>query len=173
MGAMTARVKGKWAQGIQPRSFSWVMKDLFAICERPGGYGENHRRVRRMEEIIWLREQGFGKVISIIPSAHNLHNYDELGMPYLHRPFGMVEDPARYMSQLFPEIRSMLASRTKIVLHNEFIDDRIGGLLGGYLRWTGMVSEIPLATTLVERITNRQLETFGRELVTIAGDLPR
>ncbi len=29
------------------------------MCERPGGYGANHRRVRRQEEIIWIREQGF------------------------------------------------------------------------------------------------------------------
>ena len=58
-----------------------------AICERPGGYGDNHRRVRRQEEIIWIRENGFGCVISLIPAPHNLHNYDELGVPYRHRPF--------------------------------------------------------------------------------------
>ena len=52
-------VKGKWAQGIEPRNFRWVMKDVFGVCERPGGYGANHRRVRRQEEIIWVREQGF------------------------------------------------------------------------------------------------------------------
>jgi hypothetical protein len=40
-------VKGKWAQGIQPRNFAWILKDRLAVCERPGGYGANHRRVRR------------------------------------------------------------------------------------------------------------------------------
>ena len=65
----TSRMKGKWAQGIQPRNFAWVIKDRLAICERPGGYGANHRRVRRQEEIIWLREQGFGVVISLLPSS--------------------------------------------------------------------------------------------------------
>jgi hypothetical protein len=170
---MTARVKGKWAQGIRPRSFAWVMKDLFAISERPGGYGENHRRVRRMEEIIWIREQGFARVISIIPSEHNLHNYDELQMPYLHRPFNQVEDPAVYLGRLFPEMKAMFNSHQKVLLHNEFIDDRIGAIIGGYLRWTGMVTDIPMAVTLVERITNRQLETFGREVVALAGDIPK
>ena len=52
-------VKGKWAQGIEPRNFRWVIKGSLAVCERPGGYGPNHRRVRRQEEIIWVREQGF------------------------------------------------------------------------------------------------------------------
>ena len=62
-------VKGKWAQGIQPRNFAWILKDRLAVCERPGGYGANHRRVRRQEEIIWIREQGFTHVISLIAAA--------------------------------------------------------------------------------------------------------
>ena len=74
-------VAGRWALGITPRNFTWILKDKLAICERPGGYGENHRRVRRQEEIIWIRENGFGCVVSIIPAPHNLHNYDELGVP--------------------------------------------------------------------------------------------
>ena len=75
---MPPRLRGKWALGITPRNFTWIMKDKLAICERPGGYGDNHRRVRRQEEIIWLRENGFGCLVSIIPAPHNLHNYDEL-----------------------------------------------------------------------------------------------
>ena len=37
-------MKGKWAQGIKPRNFAWVITDQLAVCERPGGYGANHRR---------------------------------------------------------------------------------------------------------------------------------
>ena len=87
-GSMSAVAsKGKWAQGIRPRNFHWVIKDQLAVCERPGGYGANHRQVRRQEEIIWVREQGFTCVISVISAPHNLHNYDELGVTWRHRPF--------------------------------------------------------------------------------------
>ena len=86
-------MKGKWAQGIQPRNFAWILKDKLAVCERPGGYGANHRRVRRQEEIIWIREQGFTCVVTLIPSPHNLHNYDELGVAWRHLPFGVHDDP--------------------------------------------------------------------------------
>jgi len=48
-------MKGKWAKGIPPRFFAWVIKDRLAVSERPGGYARNHRRVRRHEEILWLR----------------------------------------------------------------------------------------------------------------------
>ena len=85
-------VKGKWAQGIAPRNFAWIIKDQLAVSRASGRLRPNHRRVRRQEEIIWMREQGFTCVISLIPSPHNLHNYDELGVTWRHRPFGVHDD---------------------------------------------------------------------------------
>ena len=103
-------MKGKWAQGIRPRNFSWIIKDQLAICERPGGYGANHRKVRRQEEIIWIREQEFSCVISLIPAPHNLHNYDELNLPYRHWPFPTDEPAALPGHGATP--RSRTCSRT-------------------------------------------------------------
>jgi len=40
-------VKGKWAAGIPPRNFTWIVKDQMAVSERPGGFAPHHRRVRR------------------------------------------------------------------------------------------------------------------------------
>ena len=82
-------MKGKWAAGIPPRNFTWVIKDHLAVSERPGGFSNNHRRVRRQEEIIWLRVQGFGRVVSLLPSPHNLAAYDEEGLAWA-RPYGVV-----------------------------------------------------------------------------------
>jgi hypothetical protein len=169
---MASRAKGKWAQGIQPRNFCWVIKDRLAVCERPGGYGPNHRRVRRMEEIIWLREQGFGAVISIIPAPHNLHNYDELSLPYRHRPFSGIDEPRAYLSSFYPELHALLATGQKVVVHGEEVGDRIAGLMGGFIRWEGMVPEGPHAIAIIERITGRQLDPFGRGLVALAAEVP-
>jgi hypothetical protein len=169
---MATRAKGKWAQGIQPRNFAWIIKDRLAICERPGGYGPNHRRVRRMEEIIWMREQGFGMVVSIIPSSHNLHNYDELGLPYLHRPFGVTDDPRDVLGQFYPELHDLLGGGTKVMVHGEEVGDRIAGTMGGYIRWEGMVPEGAHAIAIIERITGRQLDPFGRGLIALAPELP-
>ncbi len=58
-------MKGKWAAGIPPRNFTWVIKDRLAMSERPGGFAPNHRKVRRQEEIIWLQMQGFTRVVSL------------------------------------------------------------------------------------------------------------
>jgi hypothetical protein len=168
---MASRMKGKWAQGIQPRNFAWIIKDHLAICERPGGYGVNHRRVRRQEEIIWIREQGFGLVISLIPSPHNLHNYDELGLPYLHRPFSASDEPREFQAAIYQELRGLLAGGTKVLVHSEEVGDRVAGLMGGYIRWAGLVPEGPHAISIIERITGRQLDPFGRSLIAVAAEL--
>jgi hypothetical protein len=167
-----SRTKGKWAQGIQPRNFAWIIKERLAICERPGGYGANHRRVRRQEEIIWLREQGFGCVISLLPSPHNLHNYDEYGLRYLHRPFGTGDDPRAVLGSLYPEVHGLLGNATKVVLHADEVGDRVAGVVGGYLRWTGLVPEGPHAISIVETITGRQLDPLGRSFIALATELP-
>jgi hypothetical protein len=166
-----APLKGKWAQGITPRNFVWVLKDRLAVCERPGGYGANHRRVRRQEEIIWIREQKFTHVISLIAAAHNLHNYDELGVPWLHRPQSPNDDPVAFQRNLYVELRSLLASGEKLLVHQEEVGDRVCGLVAGYLLWANLVPYGPQAISVTERLTGRQLGPLGREFVATADAL--
>ncbi len=165
--------KGKWAQGITPRNFCWIVKDRLAICERPGGYGENHRRVRRQEEIIWLREQGFDPVISLIEANHNLHNYEELGVRALHYPFPALEsDQPAYLMSLYETMHQLLGQQRKVVVHCSELSDRLAGVIGGYLVWSGMVDSSPGGISVMERITSRQLGPQGRGLVALAERLP-
>jgi hypothetical protein len=166
-----APMKGKWAQGITPRNFVWVLKDRLAIAERPGGYGANHRRVRRQEEIIWIREQGFTHVVSLIGAPHNLHNYDELGVAWLHRPLRPHEEMLYYQAAFYPELRQLLASGEKLLLHREEVGDQICGLMAGYLLWEHLVPYGPQAISVTERLTGRQLGPKGRQLVANADKL--
>ena len=101
-------MKGKWAKGIPPRFFCWIIKDQLAISERPGGYARNHRKVRRQEEILWLRGEGFTRVVSLLPSSHNLHAYDELEMRWSHVPFGPQDEPVAVLPDLYAQVRAWL-----------------------------------------------------------------
>jgi hypothetical protein len=166
-------MKGKWAQGIQPRNFAWILKGRLAVCERPGGYGANHRRVRRQEEIIWIREQSFTCVVSLIPSPHNLHNYDELGVVWEHIPFGANDDAASVLVRLYSTLSSQLAAGGKLLVHQDELGDRVSGAMAGYLIWSGVVPIAPQATSIVERLLQRQMGPYGRDLVALAGRLPR
>lgn len=163
--------KGKWAQGIRPRNFHWVIAERLAVCERPGGYGANHRKVRRQEEIIWVREQGFTCVISIISAPHNLHNYDELGVVWRHRPVP-EDDLAIFEHGFFTELRGLLEAGERVLIHAEELSDRVCGLIAGYLLWNGLVDSAPRTVNVVEQLTQRQLGPIGRELVAVASTLP-
>ena len=163
--------KGRWAQGIEPRHFQWVIGEQLAICERPGGFGANHRKVRRQEEIIWIRERKFDYVISLIASDHNLHSYDELGVRWKHWPFPPSVDTDLALAQMYPELRSLLASRVTLLLHMDEVSDRLIGTLGGYFRWSGMVPDTAQAIVVTERLAGRQLGPEGRGLITAAANV--
>ncbi len=158
-------MRGRWAQGIKPRNFRWVLKDQVAVCERPGGYGFDHRKVRRLEEIIWLREQGFHFVVSLIGSKHNLHNYEELGLPYHHVPFAGLSDGPLGLTRVMAAIRDHVRAGHKIVVHREELGETITGMVGAYLLWMGLVPDGPRAIMVTERLFERELTSTGREMV--------
>lgn len=162
---MPPKLRGKWALGITPRNFTWIIKDKVAICERPGGYGDNHRRVRRQEEIIWLRENRFDLVVSIIAAPHNLHAYQELNMPFRHRPLSGADDLDSWLRVFYVELRDLINNDSKIVIHAEEVGDRIVGIMGGYIRWSGMLDDPSQAIEITERICGRQLDSWSRELI--------
>ncbi len=164
-------MRGKWAAGIPPRNFTWIIKDRLAVSERPGGYARNHRRVRRQEEIIWLREQGFNRVVSLLGSTHNLHAYDELGIPWSHIPFSALDDPRIVLPELYGKVHAWLAEGEKILVHQEDLGDRLMGVMAGYLLRAGMIKSGPQAIAVLERIVARQMGPPGRELVALAPTL--
>lgn len=165
-------MKGRWAAGIVPRNFSWIIRDHLAVSERPGGYAPNHRKVRRHEEILWLRGQGFDRVVSLLPSTHNLHAYDEVGITWSHFPFPGSTDPLELQSDLYPALARWLRGGERVLIHQEELGDRLMGVVAGYLRWSGLLPEGARAIAVVEQIVRRQMETAGRSYVALVDQLP-
>jgi hypothetical protein len=58
------------------------------------------------------------------------------------------------------------------VLHQEELSDRLAGVLAGYLVWAGMLPQPPEAITMIEKILGRQLGPVGRELASVATQIP-
>ncbi len=165
---MVTTPKGKWAEGIPPRNFTWVLRDGLAVSERPGGYSRNHRKVRRHEEIIWLKVQGFTMVISLLASPHNLHAYDEQGLAWSHRPLGSGTERAGALVSLYQELHGCILGGGQVLIHAEEMDDEVAGVAAGYLLWSRRVPGPAQAIVAIERLTRRQLGPDGRELVAIA-----
>lgn len=163
-------MRGKWAQGIEPRAFHWIIKGQIAVCERPGGYGANHRKVRRQEEIIWVRENGFTCVYSLAKAPNNLHNYDEYNVPWRHRPFQGPSDGYQLQNAMYEEITEMLAEGQQILVHREELGDHVIGLMGGYLLWADLMPTGPKTITVTEHLVGRRIGPLARELVAAVVD---
>ncbi|MEQ8843012.1 MAG: hypothetical protein RIB98_18700 [Acidimicrobiales bacterium] len=142
-----------------------MIKDRIAVCERPGGYGDSHRKVRRQEEIIWLRQHEFDFVVSLIGSTHNLHNYEELGLPFHHVPFSGPGDGPLGLTRAMASIRDHVDRGHRIVVHREELGERVSGLMAAYLLWMGLVPDGPRAVNVTERLFERELGPVARELV--------
>jgi len=152
--------------GLKPRGFTWVIADRLAVSERIGGYGFQHRKIRREEEIGWLtREAAISSVVTLLPGNQNLQAYREAGLAVHQVPVPTDPSPADAEHVFKVLHRALAESGAKVLVHREIIDDCLGGMLAGYLVWSGMVEQPVLAVALVQEILRRPLGPEGRALV--------
>ena len=164
----TGGLRGRWAQGLQPRNFTWVIKDRLGAGERPGGFARNHRKVRRQEELIWLNVNGFTHVVSLLDSPHNLHAYDEAGLAYVHVPLSQHDELAPRLGAIYTTLAKLLDDpNEKLYLHHEEFGDRLLGVIAGYLLYCKLVESGPHAISVIEKLTGRSLGAEGREIVAV------
>ena len=162
----TTGLRGRWAQGLQPRYFTWVIMDRLGAGERPGGFARNHRKVRRQEELIWLRVNNFTHLISLLDSPHNLHAYEEAGLAYAHTPLGPHDELVPRLEVVYATIGKLLDDpMEKLFVHHEEFGDRLLGVMGGYLLYSGLVDQGTHAISIVEKLTGRSLGAAGREII--------
>jgi hypothetical protein len=167
----TSGLRGRWAQGLRPRFFTWVIQDRLSFGERPGGFARNHRKVRRQEELIWLRVNEFTHLISLLDSPHNLHAYEEAGLSYVHVPLGPHDELAPRLLAIYETLAKLLDDPTeKLFMHHEEFGDRLLGVVGGYLLYAGLVDSGPHAISIVEKLTSRSIDSAGREIVAVTLD---
>ncbi len=151
--------------GLEPRGFRWVIAGRLAVSERIGGYGFQHRRVRREEEIIWLVEHGIDTVLSLLPSNQNQAAYESGGFRFYNRPIEEALEPQE-AQEVFDLLDEALEPKSaSVLLHRDLIDDTVVGLLGGYLVHCGLIQDPILATTIIQEIAGRPLGPEGRSLI--------
>ncbi len=165
-------MRGKWAAGISPKHFTWVIKGSLAVAERPGGFTVNHRRVRRQEEVIWLAEQGFTKIISLLGTNHNLASYEERHLASATYALPAVGDPTVVLTACFADLAQSLTTKQKVLLHHDELGDKVLGTTAGFLLWSGRVTSGPQAIAVIEHLAARPLGPRGRELVAASMTLP-
>ena len=65
--------------GLKPNDFHWIIEGKLAVSECIGGGGLTPRKIRREEEIQWIKSQGINAIFSLLDTDFNLKNYQEVG----------------------------------------------------------------------------------------------
>lgn len=142
-----------------------MIKDRLAVSERIGGHGFQHRRVRREEEIIWLKDHGVNAVMSLLGSNQNSFAYTGAGLSFASYEIPEELEPGD-VDAVYKVLADALAPDDAVVLvHRDTIDDMLGGLLAGYLIYCGMLDDPIVATDVIQRILGRAIGPEGRRLI--------
>jgi hypothetical protein len=150
--------------GLEPREFTWVIRGRLAVSERIGGYGFQHRRVRREEEIAWLLDNDVTAVLSLLESNQNINAYEEAELVTAHEPLGELESDD--LTRIFRTVDRLLAETDGVVLvHRDIIDDTVAGLLAGYLVFSRRIEDPIVATAVIQEILKRPLGPEARRLI--------
>lgn len=142
-----------------------------AVCERPGGYGSEHRKVRRQQELQWIRKHGF-VVASLCASAQDLASYREMGVPCRHLPFAGPDDGPAVLARVLVSLRSHLTAGDQVLVHREQCDDRLLGVMAAYLLWMGLLPSRTEALAIAEQLFGRELGQPAREIVALVDKCP-
>ena len=143
--------------GLKPNDFHWVIEGKLAVSECIGGGGLTARKIRREEEIQWLKSQGINSIFSLLESDFNLKNYQEVGFRTYHFPLAQSV-PAESIELIFEAIKEALSDKEiKLLIHREYLDEEVPGILAGYLIYSKILDDPILARTILERILAKPL----------------
>ena len=149
---------------LEPPGFPWVIARRLAVSERIGGYGFQHRRVRREEEIAWLRSNGINAVLSLLEGNQTLAAYEKAHLIAASEPLPDLNPEG--VTRVLKAMSRMLSKSDRVLLvHRDIIDDTLAGVLAGYLVHSGRIEEPIIATALIQEILKRPLGPEARAAI--------
>lgn len=153
--------------GLEPRGFTWVIARRLAVSERIGGYGFQHRRVRREEEIAWLKATGVNAVLSLLDGNQNIAAYEAAGLAAAAEP--LPELTVEGVRRVLAAMSNLLGKPGRVLLvHRDIIDDIVAGVLAAHLVDSGRVAQPIMATALIQEILKRPLGPEARAIIPLA-----
>ncbi|MHB8440334.1 MAG: hypothetical protein ACYDD4_14420, partial [Acidimicrobiales bacterium] len=88
-----------------------------------------------------------------------------------HFPMAAAGDVREQLVDLYRQLDQWLGAGEKLLVHQEELGDRVIGIIGGYLLWSGRLPAAPQAIAVSERLVGHQMGPVGRDLVAQAATL--
>lgn len=104
-------------------------------------------------------------MLSLLETNHNLAAYEADGLRALH-----VQLPEELeqgdVDTFFKSVHGVLLDpEAALLVHGDNVDDRLVGLMGGYLVFAGLIEDPIVATATIQEILRRPLGPEGRKLI--------
>ena len=151
--------------GLKPNDFHWIIEGKLAVSECIGGGGLTPRKIRREEEIQWIKSQGINAIFSLLDTDFNLKNYQEVGFRTYHYP--LSEDVhTESLNIIFEAIKEALSDKErKLLIHREYLDEEVPGILAGYLIYSKLLDDPIFSRTILEKILEKPLSPKAIALI--------
>lgn len=158
--------------GLEPRDFVWVIAGRLAVSQRIGGHGIQHRRIRREEEISWLKnEAGINTVVSLLEGNQNVSAYEDAAITVINEPLLPDYDADIDIGRILETMHKTLSDpEAKVLLHRDTVDDTLAGILAAYLIYSKMLDDPIKASVVIQEILGRPLGPGARAMVSAAAD---
>ena len=116
---------------MEPRRIWWARPRKLCALERPGGGGRSHRPERREAEIEYLKNAGVRLVISLMPTRHNINDYEAAGLAAIHLP---VEPDADGLAEAVEVLRRETRKPGAVAIHDNRYTDFVAAICAAHLR---------------------------------------
>ncbi len=156
--------------GLRPRDFVWVIAGRLAVSQRIGGHGFQHRRIRREEEILWLKNEGkFNTIVSLLSGNQNVQAYDDAAFKVYHEPIGQEFDVEADTSRVVKTIHEAVTQQGAVVLvHRDLVDETLSGVMAAYLIHSKLLDDPIKAAAVIQEILGRPLGPMARSMMNVA-----
>lgn len=115
----------------QPRRIWWARPRKLCALERPGGGGRSHRPERRSAEIEYLKDAGVRTVVSIMPTRHNLADYEAAGLEWIHHPVESEDEDT--LGELVVLLRRATRKAGAVAIHGNRNTDFVAAVAASHL----------------------------------------
>lgn len=117
----------------EPKRIWWARPRKLCALERPGGGGRSHRPDRRAEEIQYLLDAGVRVVISTMTTRHNLADYEQAGLEWIHVPVESTADAEEAYDELLLILRRETRKAGAVAVHGNRWTDFVAAVCAAHL----------------------------------------